>query len=129
MAVDLWDADKDVAMPVASNDETRIEIREIEGEAHAVVVRVDVGQRSGPSVQCFPHSHARFLCKVAASVRRPNCRGDVSADPTEVAYSAARGDESARCRKCGSAGTPRVALRLISCSDAGHAACGNPQKG
>jgi hypothetical protein len=33
---------------------------------------VDVGQRSGPSVQCLPRSHARFLCKVAASVRGPD---------------------------------------------------------
>jgi hypothetical protein len=65
-------------MPVASHDETRVEINKIEGETHAVVVRVDVGQRAGPSVQCFPRSHASCLCKVTASFRRPDCRSNLS---------------------------------------------------
>lgn len=64
-------------MPVASHDQTRLEIREIEGKAHAVFVRLDVGQPSRPSVQCFSRSHAIFLadilCKVTASVQRPDC--------------------------------------------------------
>ena len=71
------DPDIDVATSIASNDEARVEVSEFKGEAHAVVIRLDVGQRSGPSVQCLPRSHAWFPCKVAASVRGPDWRYDV----------------------------------------------------
>jgi hypothetical protein len=67
-------------MSIASNDEARVEIRQIKREAHAVVIRVDVGQRSGPSVQCLPDSHAYSLCKVTASVRGPNFLNEVPSE-------------------------------------------------
>ena len=66
MVLCLGNPNIDLAMSIASNDEARVEISEIKCEAHAVAVRVDVGQRSGSSVQCLPRSHAVLLCKVAA---------------------------------------------------------------
>ena len=81
------DPDIDVAMSIASNDEARVDIGEIEGEAHAVVIRVDVGQRSGPSIQRFPRSHAICLCKVTASVPGADCRGTSGAGSTRGAFS------------------------------------------
>jgi hypothetical protein len=90
-ALDVGDADEDVAMPVASNDEARREVRELEGEAHAVFVGLNIGQRSGPSVQCFPRSHATFLagilCKVTASMPRPDRRDNRTGGAISSAFS------------------------------------------
>jgi hypothetical protein len=83
----LGDPDIDLAMSIASNDEARVEISEIEGEAHAVVVRVDVGQRSGSSVQGLPRSHAALLCKVAAMSGDRIPGATLPSDPTEGTFS------------------------------------------
>jgi hypothetical protein len=85
---------------------------------------VDVGQRSGPSVQCLPRSHARLLCKVAASVRGAGFAGVLlRPDPIE-GFFATPGNEPAPCRNSGSAGSPRGILRQILCCDARHVDCG-----
>src|SRR5688572_9591830 len=46
-------------------------IDEVEGEGHAVAIRLDVWQRSGTTVKCFPRSHAPTICKVAAIAPMP----------------------------------------------------------
>jgi len=46
-------------------------IDEVEGEGDAVAIRLDVWQRSGTTVKCFPRSHARAMCKVAAIAPMP----------------------------------------------------------
>lgn len=69
---DLGDAGIDFAMAVAPDDQARVQrVGQVECEADAVAVRVDVGQGPRPSVKCSPRSHAHDYCKVTASAWRP----------------------------------------------------------
>ena len=71
-AQSLGDAHVNLSIRVAPYDEMRVErIDEVEGEGHAVAIRLDVWQRSGTTVKCFPRSHAWAICKVAAIAPMP----------------------------------------------------------
>ena len=61
-----------LAVAVAADDQARVQrVGQVECEADAVAVRVDVGQGPRLSVKCSPRSHAHVHCKVTASAWRP----------------------------------------------------------